>query len=99
MDYDIKANITTILTFFLMPVFASLGVDAITGNAMIGALAVLIFYVLMYLNERYLSKIFTKEGYDVVKSDDVTDTVIQSGEDDGLEGAQSWIRFLSSMRT
>lgn len=89
MDYDIKANITTILTFFLMPVFASLGVDAITGNAMIGALAVLIFYVLMYLNERYLSKIFTKEGYDVVKSDDVpsADTVIQSGEDDGLEGA------------
>ena len=87
MDYDIKANITTILTFFLMPVFASLGVDAITGNAMIGALAVLLFYVLMYLNERYLSKIFTKEGYDVVKSDDVTDTVIQSCEDDGLEGA------------
>lgn len=86
MDYDIKANITTILTFFLMPVFASLGVDAITGNAMIGALALLIFYVLMYLNERYLSKIFTKEGYDVVKSDDVTDTVIQSGEDDS-EGA------------
>ena len=87
MDYDIKANITTILTFFLMQVFASLGVDAVTGNAMIGALAVLIFYVLMYLNERYLSKIFTKEGYDVVKSDDVTDTVIQSGEDDSLEGA------------
>ena len=89
MDYDIKANITTILTFFLMPVFASLGVDAVTGNAMIGALAVLIFYVLMYLNERYLSKIFTKEGYDVVKSDDVpsADTVIQSCEDDGLEGA------------
>lgn len=86
MDYDIKANITTILTFFLMPVFASLGVDAVTGNAMIGALAVLVFYVLMYLNERYLSKIFTKEGYDVVKSDDVTDTVIQSGEDDS-EGA------------
>lgn len=86
MDYDIKANITTILTFFLMPVFASLGVDAITGNAMIGALSVLIFYAAMYLNERYLSKIFTKEGYDVVKSDDVSDTVIQSGEDDS-EGA------------
>lgn len=86
MDYDIKANITTILTFFLMPVFASLGIDAVTGNAMIGALALLIFYVAMYLNERYLSKIFTKEGYDVVKSDDVTDTVIQSGEDDS-EGA------------
>lgn len=70
MDYDLKANITTILTFFLMPVFASLGVDAITGNAMVGALAVLVFYVLMYLNERYLSNIFNKEGYTVVNADD-----------------------------
>lgn len=72
MDYDIKANITTILTFFLMPVFASLGVDAVTGNAMIGALAVLVFYVLMYLNERYLSKIFTKKGYEIVKEPPVS---------------------------
>ena len=71
MDYDIKANITTILTFILMPVFASFGVDAITGNAVIGALAVLIFYVAMYLNERYLSGIFTKRGYSVVKDSDV----------------------------
>lgn len=90
MDYDIKANITTILTFFLMPIFASIGIDAVTGNAMIGALAVLIFYVLMYLNERYLSKIFTKTGYDVVKQSNTCDcenTVVQSSEDDGLDGA------------
>lgn len=71
MDYDIKANITTILTFILMPVLASFGVDAITGNAVIGALAVLVFYAIMYLNERYLSKIFTKSGYSVVKDSDV----------------------------
>lgn len=83
MDYDIKANITTILTFFLMPVFASLGIDALTGNALIGALAVIIFYVAMYLNERYLSGIFTKEGYSVVKDNDVCtcDTVIQEGDE------------------
>lgn len=71
MDYDIKANITTILTFILMPVLASYGVDAITGNAVIGALAVLLFYAIMYLNERYLSKIFTKSGYSVVKDSEV----------------------------
>jgi len=71
MDYDIKANITTILTFLLMPTLASFGVDAITGNAVIGALAVLVFYALMYLNERYLSGIFTKSGYSVVKDSDV----------------------------
>lgn len=67
MDYDFKANITTILTFFLMPIFASLGIDSITGNAMIGVAALIIFYIAMYVNERYLSNIFTKKGYEVVK--------------------------------
>ena len=66
MNYDFKANITTILTFFLMPIFASLGIDSVTGNAMIGVAALILFYVAMYVNERYLSNIFTKQGYKVV---------------------------------
>ena len=66
MDYDFKANVTTILTFFLMPIFASMGIDSITGNAMIGVAALIVFYIAMYVNERYLSKIFTKKGYKVV---------------------------------
>ena len=72
MDYDFKANITTILTFFLMPIFASLGIDSITGNAMIGMAALLVFYIAMYVNERYLSNIFTKKGYEVVKEPPVS---------------------------
>lgn len=72
MDYDFKANITTILTFFLMPIFASLGIDSIAGNAMIGVAALIIFYVAMYVNERYLSNIFTKKGYGVVKEPPVS---------------------------
>ena len=72
MDYDFKANVTTILTFFLMPIFASLGIDSITGNAMIGMAALLIFYIAMYVNERYLSNIFTKKGYEVVKEPSVS---------------------------
>ena len=72
MDYDFKANITTILTFFLMPIFASLGIDSITGNAMIGVAALIIFYIAMYVNERYLSKIFTNKGYEVVKEPSAT---------------------------
>ena len=67
MNYDVKANITTILTFVLMPFFASLGIDAITGNAMISVIALVVFAIGMYLNERYLSGIFTKGGYKVVK--------------------------------
>ena len=67
MDYDVKANITTILTFCLMPIFASLGIDAVTGNAMISIVALVVFAIFMYFNERYLSGIFTKDGYKVVK--------------------------------
>lgn len=71
MDYDLKANLTTILTFVLMPIFASVGVDAYTGNAFISLLAVIIFYLAMYLNERYLSGIFTKKGYEVVNTENI----------------------------
>lgn len=67
MNYDLKANITTILTFVLMPIFASLGIDAVTGDAMISVASVVVFALLMYFNERYLSGIFTKDGYKVVK--------------------------------
>ena len=66
MNYDLKANITTILTFFLMPIFASMGIDSVTGNAMIAIGALIVFYIAMYVNERYLSNIFTKEGYAVI---------------------------------
>lgn len=72
MDYDVKANITTILTFCLMPLFASLGIDAVTGNAMISVIALVVFAIGMYLNERYLSGIFTKDGYKVVKEPPVS---------------------------
>ena len=68
MDYDFKANVTTILTFFLMPVFASMGIDSVTGNAMIAIAALIVFYLAMYVNERYLSNIFTKQGYSVVNT-------------------------------
>ena len=67
MNYNLKANITTILTFVLMPFFASIGIDAVTGDAMISVASVVVFALLMYFNERYLSGIFTKGGYKVVK--------------------------------
>jgi len=68
MDYELKANITTVVTFIVMPILASAGVDNITGNAMISILVLFICYALMYFNEKYLSGIFTKKGYDVVNT-------------------------------
>ena len=69
MDYEIKANITTILTFLIMPLLAGIGIDAITGAAFVSVLATVVMYVAMYLNEKYLSGIFTKKGYEVVNKD------------------------------
>ena len=71
MDYDIKANVTTIVGFLILPILSSFGVDAVTGNAVVGAISYLVVFGFMYLNERYLSKIFTKDGYSVVKDSDV----------------------------
>ena len=60
MDYDLKANLTTILAFVFLPVLAGYGVDNLTGMAVIGVLATVLCYVLLYFNERYLSGYFTK---------------------------------------
>ena len=60
MDYDLKANITTILSFVLLPILAGLGVDSMTGMAIAGVVATLVFYALLYFNEKYLSGFFTK---------------------------------------
>lgn len=60
MDYDLKANITTVLTFILLPILAGYGVDNLTGTALVGVLATLLCYVLLYFNEKYLSGFLTK---------------------------------------
>ena len=70
VDYDFKANLTTVLSFILLPVLSSFGVDAVTGSAMVGVVAYVVVLLFMYLNERYLSKIFTKEGYSVIKDNE-----------------------------
>ena len=71
MDYDLKANLTTIIGFILLPILSSFGVDAVTGSALVGVVAYFVVFLFMYLNERYLSKIFTKPGYGVVKDSEV----------------------------
>lgn len=71
MDYELKANVTTILTFIIIPVLAGIGVDSVTGTAIVGVVATLVCYLAMYLNERYLSSIFTKEGYTVQREGSV----------------------------
>lgn len=66
MDYDLKANITTVLTFILLPVLAGLGIDSVTGMAFVSVLVTILFYVLLYFNEKYLSGFFTKYSSDSI---------------------------------
>ena len=89
MDYELKGNLTTILTFILLPILAGIGVDSVTGAAIIGVLATLLCYLLLYFNEKYLSKYFTKEGYVVAKEDELTsnNTVIQDSSEPVEDGA------------
>lgn len=82
MDYDIKANITTIVGFLILPVLSSLGIDALTGSAVVGVVSYVVVFVFMYFNERYLSKICTKEGYSVVK--DTEKCVCPSTEEESV---------------
>lgn len=68
MDYEFKANLTTVLCFLLFPVLAGLGVDSVTSSAVVGVLVAVLGYVLLFFNERYLSKWLTHEDYEVVNT-------------------------------
>ena len=61
MDYEFKANLTTVLSFVLLPVLAGLGVDAVTGAAVVGLIATICFYALLYYGEKFTSRFFTQE--------------------------------------
>ena len=83
LDYDFRANVTTVLCFVLFPVLAGLGVDSVTSSAVVGVVVALGGYVLLFFNERYLSGFFTMPGYSVVKDKEVKEdgTLIK---DDGV---------------
>jgi len=94
MDYDVKANLTTILAFIFLPILAGLGVDNVTGMAIVGLLATLLSFVLLYFSEKYTSKYFTVEKAvatcdceeDAVNPEYYDDAVIKS-DDTSDEGA------------
>ena len=61
MDYDIKANLTTVLSTYLIPILVGYGFSYETSNALTGVIVALIIIGFGMLNERYTSKHLTKD--------------------------------------
>ena len=61
MDYDIKANLTTVLSTYLIPILVGYGFSYETSNALTGVIVTLIIIGFGMLNERYTSKHLTKD--------------------------------------
>lgn len=74
MSYDFKANITTLLSTYLIPVLVGYGLSSETSNALVGVIVALIMIGFGMLNERYTSKHLTKEqDIEDTSDDDCTD--------------------------
>lgn len=60
MDYDFKANLTTFLSTYLIPVLVGYGFSSETSSALIGVLVALIMIGFNMLNEMFTSKHLTR---------------------------------------
>ena len=59
ISYDFKANLTTVLSTYLIPVLVGYGFSTETSNALIGVIVALIMIGFGMLNERYTSQHLT----------------------------------------
>lgn len=73
MDYDFKANLTTILSTYLIPILVGWGFSTETSNALVGVIVALVIIGFGMLNERYTSGHLTKTDDDEFKEDDIED--------------------------
>ena len=73
MDYDFKANLTTILSTYLIPILVGWGFSTKTSNALVGVIVALVIIGFGMLNERYTSGHLTKVDEDSEDMDDSDD--------------------------
>lgn len=78
MDYDIKANLTTVLSTYLIPILVGYGFSAETSNALVGVIVALIIIGFGMLNERYTSKHLTKD--EELDDDDIDESSYKNEE-------------------
>lgn len=75
MDYDIKANLTTILSTYLIPVLVGYGFSVESSSALVGVIVALVIIGFNMLNEMFTSRHLTKSNdaveYDCYDEDDI----------------------------
>ena len=81
IDSNLKANITTVLSTYLIPILVGYGFSTETSNALVGVIVALVIIGFNMLNEMYISKHLTRE----LPTDD------DECEDDGYYGPDSEI--------
>ena len=78
ISYDFKANLTTVLSTYLIPVLVGYGFSTETSNALIGVIVALIMIGFGMLNERYTSQHLTvDEEFD---DDDIDESSYKNEE-------------------
>lgn len=69
IDYNFKANLTTVLNTVLIPVLAGYGVSSASADAMIGVLAYVICLLLAVYGEKYVSDFLTVSDDELVSDE------------------------------
>lgn len=79
ISYDFKANLTTVLSTYLIPVLVGYGFSTETSNALVGVVVALIMIGFGMLNERFTSKHLTKDE-DTIDDDDIDESSYKNEE-------------------
>ena len=79
MDYDFTANLTTLVSTYLLPVLVGYGFSETTSNAIVGVVIGIVMIACNMLNEMYTSKHLTKDN---IKEDIIDDI---SSESDSID--------------
>lgn len=74
VSYELKANLTTLISTYLIPVLVGYGVSYESANALTGVIVALIIIGFGILNERYTSSHCTKENTDVANETQEVDS-------------------------
>ena len=69
IDYNFKANLTTVLNTVLIPVLAGYGVSSASADAVIGVLAYVICLLLAVYGEKYVSNFLTVSDDELVSDE------------------------------
>lgn len=77
MDYDFTANLTTLVSTYLLPILVGYGFSETTSNAIIGVVIGIVLIACNMLNEMYTSKHLTMGNI----NEEVVDTVDDSSSE------------------